>query len=262
MTDEENIKQHFRPDEAPLIAQVEDWLNIAADQYRPILTDFLNPRQVYIAQTLTNRRDDVKMRANGGWEHAEMQRVLFYPSYYEPQQTDFELQLIEIDYPTKFTELHHRQILGTLIGTGLVRSSFGDVLNEGMSWQVVVSRSLTDYLRQQVGQIGKIHVKMKPVEPEMIVTPQEDWETMTDTVSSMRLDAVIAAGFNYSRNRAKQLIEHGDARVNWETEMRPDYPLVAHDLLSVRHAGRIRIDEIQGTTRKNKIRVAMSVVHA
>mgnify|MGYP002239598148 FL=1 len=131
-----------------------------------------------------------------------------------------------------------------------------------MRWQVVVSRSLTDYLRQQVGQIGKIHVKMKPVEPEMIVTPQEDWETMTDTVSSMRLDAVIAAGFNYSRNRAKQLIEHGDARVNWETEMRPDYPLVAHDLLSVRHAGRIRIDEIQGTTRKNKIRVAMSVVHA
>ena len=254
MTDEENIKQHFRPDEAPLIAQVEDWLNMAADQYRPILTDFLNPRQVYIAQTLTNRRDDVKMRANGGWEHAEMQRVLFYPSYYEPQQTDFELQLIEIDYPTKFTELHHRQILGTLIGTGLVRSSFGDVLNEGMRWQVVVSHSLTDYLRQQVGQIGKIHVKMKPVEP--------DWEAMTDTVSSMRLDAVIAAGFNYSRNRAKQLIEHGDARVNWETEMRPDYPLVAHDLLSVRHAGRIRIDEIQGTTRKNKIRVAMSVVHA
>ena len=80
MTDEENIKQHFRPDEAPLIAQVEDWLNMAADQYRPILTDFLNPRQVYIAQTLTNRRDDVKMRANGGWEHAEMQRILFYPS--------------------------------------------------------------------------------------------------------------------------------------------------------------------------------------
>lgn len=32
MTDEENIKQHFRPDEAPLIAQVEDWLNMAADQ--------------------------------------------------------------------------------------------------------------------------------------------------------------------------------------------------------------------------------------
>ncbi|MDD6454532.1 RNA-binding protein [Limosilactobacillus mucosae] len=262
MTDEENIKQHFRPDEAPLIAQVEDWLNTAADQYRPVLTDFLNPRQVYIAQTLTNRRDDVKMRANGGWEKAEMQRILFYPSYYEPQTADFELQLIEIDYPTKFTELHHRQILGTLIGSGLERSAFGDVLNEGMRWQVVVSQSLVDYLRQQVSQIGKIHVKLKQADLETIVTPQEDWEKMVATVSSMRLDVLVAAGFNYSRNRAKQLVEHGDVRVNWETEMRPDYPLVAHDLLSIRHAGRIRIDEIQGNTRKNKIRVAMSVVHA
>ena len=33
-----------------------------------------------------------------------------------------------------FRSLHHRRILGTLIGTGLARSSFGDVLNEGMRW--------------------------------------------------------------------------------------------------------------------------------
>lgn len=259
---DENIKQHFRPDEAPLLDQVEDWLNTAADQYRPVLTDFLNPRQVYIAQTLTNRRDDVKMQANGGWVNAEMKRVLFYPSYYEPQVDDFELQLMEVDYPIKFTELHHRQILGTLIGSGLERSAFGDVLTQEMRWQVIINRQMTDFIRQQITQIGKIHVKLKPIDLENVVMPQEDWESLSASVSSLRLDTLIAAGFNYSRNRTKLLVEHGQARVNWETEERPDYPLVVHDLISVRHAGRIRIDEIQGITKKNKIRVAMSVVHA
>ena len=96
----------------------------------------------------------------------------------------------------------------------------------------------------------------------MALTPLEDWEQLTTTVSSCRLDAIVAAGFNYSRNRAKQLIERGLVRLNWEVVDRPDYPIVEHDLLSVRHAGRLRIDEIGGKTRKQKDRISMSIVRA
>ncbi|POD82070.1 putative RNA-binding protein YlmH [Lactiplantibacillus plantarum subsp. plantarum] len=73
----DNLKQHFRDSEAPFIEQVTGWLRQVADQYRPILTAFLNPRQIYIAQTLVNQLDDVRMRASGGFEGAELQRILF-----------------------------------------------------------------------------------------------------------------------------------------------------------------------------------------
>lgn len=71
---EENIKQHFRPNEGAFIDQVADWISTASGQYRPVLTSFLNPRQRYIARTMANAADEVKMASAGGWAGAEMQR--------------------------------------------------------------------------------------------------------------------------------------------------------------------------------------------
>lgn len=260
--DNQNIKQHFRPEEAPLIDQVNDWLATATGQYRPVLTSFLNPRQRYIAQTIVNRTDEVKTASMGGWANAEMQRLLLYPPYYEPTAADFDLQLLTLDYPTKFVELHHRQIMGTLIGEGLARESFGDIVTDGQRWQVVVTSEMAEFLRREVHHVGKVKVRWLFSNLTNVLTPVEDWEPLVTTITSLRLDAVVATGFNYSRNRAKQLIERGLVRLNWEVMDRPDYPIVAHDLLSVRHAGRLRIDAIGGKTRKQKNRISMSVVRA
>lgn len=259
---EENIKQHFRPNEAGLIDQVADWISTAITQYRPVLTYFLNPRQRYIAQTLANREDEVKMASSGAWTGAEMQRLLFYPTYYQPQQDDFELAVLEVNYPVKFTELHHRQIMGTLIGEGLERNAFGDILGDGGRWQVVVTKTMAKYLRTNVHHIGRAKIKWELVDEDEVLHPVEDWEEVSTTVTSLRLDSVVAAGFNYSRNRAKQLVEHGQVRLNWEEVNRPDETVVVHDLISVRHGGRIRIDSDNGMTRKNKEKVVLSVVHA
>ena len=52
---EDNIKQHFRPDEATLIDQANDWVATAEGQYRPVLTPFLNPRERFIVQTIVEK---------------------------------------------------------------------------------------------------------------------------------------------------------------------------------------------------------------
>ena len=191
-----NIKQHFRPDEAPFIDQVDDWLATCQNEYRPVLTEFLNPRQRYIAKTMANRVDEVRVQENGGWSGAEMQRMLFFPTYYQPAESDCELQLINVDDPLKFSELHHRQILGTLLSKGLKRNAFGDILHDGDVWQVVLSKQMAEYVRQQVQKIGKINVKMKLADLDEIVRPVTDWEDVATTVTSLRLDSVVAAGFH------------------------------------------------------------------
>lgn len=257
-----NVKQHFRPDEAPFIDEVQGWIATATSEYRPVLTEFLNPRQRFIASTLVNRQDEVRLASNGGWPGAEMQRLFFYPHYYQPQLADFDLQLININYPVKFTELHHRQVLGMLMSAGIKRTTFGDILHQDATWQLVIDRKMTGYLRQQVTKIGRVHVKLEPIGMDNIIRPVDDWEEVVTTLSSLRVDSVVAAAFNYSRNRAKTAIERGLVRVNWEEMERPDYQLAVHDLLSVRHAGRIRLAADNGMTRKGKIKATLDVIRA
>lgn len=257
-----NVKQHFRADEGPMIDQINDWLVQANDQYRPVLTPFLNPRQQYIAQTLANSEDNIKLKTFGGWQNAEMRRLLFFPAYYQPQVADFGVTGLEIEYPQKFAELHHRQIMGTLLGEGLERTSFGDIVTDGSRWQVMVTEQMARFVRERIDHIGKIKVKWEPFSLGDLINPKNDWEQLTTTVSSLRVDAVIAAGFNYSRNRAKQLLEHGLVQINWEEIQRPDYLVGERDMLSVRHAGRLRMDQVGDITKKNKQRITLSIIHA
>ncbi|MDN6354634.1 MAG: YlmH/Sll1252 family protein, partial [Lactiplantibacillus plantarum] len=202
----DNLKQHFRDSEAPFIEQVTGWLRQVADQYRPILTAFLNPRQIYIAQTLVNQLDDVRMRASGGFEGAELQRILFYPVYYEPEVADFQITLFNIVYPVKFATLKHGQILGTLANAGVERDVFGDIVTDGTTWQFVCETEMASYFEEQIDRFGKTKVHLTAVPLSAVITPEDDWEAVTTTVSSLRADSIIKAAFNLSRHHAKELI--------------------------------------------------------
>ena len=254
--------QHFRADEATIIDKLNGMILTAHSQYRPVLSDFLNPRELYIARVLVNRQDDVKMTSNGGYENAEMQRAIFYPDYYQPVMADFNLQLLTIDYPAKFAELHHRQVMGTLIGDGLERSAFGDILHDDRNWQVIVKQELGEFVLKQVDRIGRNHIRMKSASFDDIIRPENDYDDESVSTSSLRLDTVISAAFHYSRNRSKDSIKHGDVRVNWKEEERPDYELAVNDMVSVRHAGRFKIISNNGKNKKQHWRLQLAIILA
>ncbi|ETY73926.1 RNA-binding protein [Lactiplantibacillus fabifermentans] len=258
----DNIKQHFRDSEAPFIEQVTGWLRQTADQYRPILTAFLNPRQVFIAQTMVNQLDDVHMRAAGGYEHAELKRILFYPNYYEPQPADFQITLFNIVYPVKFATLKHGQILGTLANAGVERDVFGDIISDGEQWQFCCETEMADYFRDQIDRIGKTKLHLTAVPLTNIIQPENDWETITTTVSSLRADSVIKAAFNLSRHHAKELVEGTKVRLNWADLTKADYELALLDMLSVQHYGRVRLAAIGGETKKSRLRITLDIIHS
>ncbi|MEG3032945.1 MAG: RNA-binding protein, partial [Enterococcus sp.] len=65
---------------------------------------------------------------------------------------------------------------------------------------------------------------------------------------------------NISRQRAKQLVESGKIKVNWTETLRPDFLLDLLDIISVRGFGRIQLQEIEGKTKKDKIRLTLGVL--
>ncbi|KRN34323.1 YlmH/Sll1252 family protein [Liquorilactobacillus mali] len=258
--DKQTIYQHFRSDESAIIDELSSLMAQAATEYRPILTEFLNPREVYIAQTLLNTESDLKMKTDGLLQGAERQRVLFYPEYYEPSEADFELSLIWIKYPTKFATLKHSQILGALTHIGLRRNLIGDIVTDDERWQFITAANMVNFLKIQVETVGRVKVHLEEVDKSEIVSPIDEWQGLQVTVSSLRLDTLIAGVYNLSRKHVKDLLNAGKVVLNWMDIEKPDVEVAEHDIVSVRGYGRFRLKALQGVSKKGKIRVELDVL--
>lgn len=257
----DSITQHFRSEEAPFVESATGFIQQASDEYRPILTHFLNPRQQYILSTLVNRDTDLKLMLNGGYNGAEMKRAIVYPDYVEAASLDFGLNLFEIEYPTKFTQLQHGQILGSILGAGIDRQVLGDIITDGVRWQVFTTDEMSQYIASQVDRMGKIKVRLVSQPMTESIVPLDAWEEESTTLSSTRLDSIIATGFHLSRHHAKELIEAGKIQLNWTPFEHPDYQLAYQDVISVRGFGRVRLISVDGVTKKDKLKVTLSVLH-
>ena len=255
------VFQHFRPEERPFIERINDWRNQALNEYRPILTDFLDPRQVFLIEAVLGKLDDTfRYWQDGGYNQAERQRVIFAPGYFQPESADFQIKLFEIKYPTKFATLSHGRILGTLVNSGLDRSQFGDIITDGERWQFFGVETMSQFFTEQITKIGPINVRVESVPLLEAVTPVVDWQDETVIVTSMRLDTIIAETFNISRQRAKDLVENSRVQVNWSVNEHPDFQVDLLDMLSVRKYGRIQICEVLGKTRKERYKLEIATL--
>ncbi|WP_391120854.1 RNA-binding protein [Psychrobacillus sp. L3] len=252
----ENVMQHFRKEEQPFIEQIVNMLREVENRYAPKLTDFLDPRQQFIVDTLRRQYGDIEVAANGGLDEVERKRVLLYPSYYVPSDADFTMTVVEVQYPKKFVTLQHKDVLGSMMSLGIDRSKFGDIRVEDAAIQFVVATEVLDYVRANYTAIGKVKVHIEVVENRLNYFAQrEEWTSESLTVSSLRLDTVISAVFNISRQKSSTIIQSGKVKVNWTEKDQMSMELQELDLISIRGLGRVKILMIEGRTKKDKIRL-------
>lgn len=250
-----NVYQHFRKDEHPFIDLVLNWMDQVETMYAPVVTEFLNPREAFILATLIGKRDDIKYAHFGGFKDAERTCAIIYPDYYEVKEEDYEVDLYEIHYPTKFANLSHGQILGTLMSTGLKREFIGDIITDGERWQVFLKRSISNYATSQIDKISSFGVRFDKKALQDLLVPIEEWVEESTTVSSLRIDNIISTVYNISRQRAKVIVESKKVKINWTETERPDFVLEYLDIMSVRGLGRVQILDMEGKTKKDKIRL-------
>lgn len=248
-----DIYQHFRKEEQIFIEQIFDWIQQVNTQYAPYLTNFLNPRQIFIVESVIGQYEEINYQADGGYEEAEQKRILLYPPYYKPMPEDFELVLYEINYPTKFAELSHGQILGSIMATGISRSNLGDILTDGQRWQFFIDQKMASFIKLNLEKVGNINIHLEKQSLNERIENVNEWEAEEIIVSSLRIDVILARALNISRNRAKQLIDEQKIKLNWVQIDRPDLDLEEYDLLSIRGYGRIQIQEQVRVTKKDNL---------
>jgi RNA-binding protein YlmH len=252
----EHLYMHFRQDERQMVERSLDWVRRAADRDQLVVTPFLDPREQYILQTVARREPELVFFVDGGYPDAERRRAVVAPSYVAEDPGLFGLAFFRIE--TLGGGLEHPDVLGALLGLGIKREKIGDILPHGSGADVVVAEEIGEFIRLHVGQVGREHVTIKKISREELTLPEQRLAIRTVNVASMRVDAIVSEGFRLSRSKAALLIRNGRCKVNWVVVDKPDHLISEGDLISLRGFGRVRVESVDGTTRKGRTWVKLA----
>lgn len=240
------------------LTRILDQAEQALKTWEVVVTDFLSPPERVEAEALFRRLTDVHILGWGGYPQAERQRLAIARSDLPLDPSHIPLTLVGLAGNFMFDPATHRDFLGALLSTGLVRDKVGDILVLGeRGAQAIVVPELAEFLTLQLTQVRSVPVKTQPIPwDELKVRPPQTKE-LTTVEASLRLDAVASAGFGMSRSKMADLISAGDVRVNWKTITQPSHTLSSGDLVAIRGKGRLSIGEV-AVTKKERYRIALT----
>ncbi len=245
-------------EERYLVARLDE-LAQKALQGISVRSDFLDLRQQTLGEAVAVQYADIIWKMDGGFDTAERKRLLLAPVWEVEEAMDNHIEYLQIK-PTDKNEntLGHRDYLGAIMNLGIRREKFGDILVHERDAFVLVDKSLTDYLCQQLERVGHSKVITERISREDLRLPESEPLTINCTIPSLRLDAVLAAACKISRSEATALIESGRVQLNHQVTEKIAVPVKVDDFLSVRGQGRIRLDEVLGVSKKGRYRVRIS----
>ena len=237
------------------ITRVIDKAEQAIKNWEVVVTDFFSPPVLAEVETIFKNLTEIEALSWGGYPQAERQRVALSRHDLPLDESQVELAALDIAGNFLFDPATHRDFLGSILGTGIVREKVGDIIVLGeRGAQVIVVPEMVDFLTSALTQVRSVAVKTQQIEfSELKIRPPKKKE-MTTVEASMRLDAIASAGFGMSRSKMASAITGKDVRVNWKEVTQSSYNVKEGDLIAVRGKGRLEIGEVS-VTKKQRYRV-------
>ncbi|MGF2035269.1 MAG: photosystem II S4 domain protein [Nostoc sp. CmiVER01] len=240
------------------VARVIDQAEQAIKTWEVVLTDFLSPPELAEIQRVFNRLTEVQLVAWGGYPQAERQRIAIARSELPLDQSQVSLVAVEIAGNFLFDTASHRDFLGAMLGTGIVREKTGDIIVLGeRGAQAIVTPELVEFLELNLKQVRSVPVKTQRIEVSELRVREPKKKELTTVEASLRLDAIASAGFGMSRSKMVDFIDAGDVRVNWKEVTQASSQVKSGDLIAIRSKGRLEVGEI-AVTKKDRYRVQLT----
>ena len=240
------------------IARVIDQAEQAIKTWEVVMTDFLSPPELAEIQRVFNRLTEVQLVAWGGYPQAERQRLAIARAELPLDQSQVSLSVLEIAGNFLFDSATHRDFLGAMLGTGIVREKTGDIIVLGeRGAQAIVVPELTEFLEFNLQQVRSVPVKTQAIDLAELKVREPKKKELTTVEASLRLDAIASAGFGMSRNKMVDLIDSGDVRVNWKEVTQASSQVKSGDLIAIRGKGRLEVGDI-AVTKKDRYRVQLT----
>lgn len=216
----------------------------------------MDPRQAQILSMLASRNQDVHIRLDGGYVEAERRRALIAPDYRSLEDEHVAISVLAAIAPAgSHLELDHSDFLGALLGLGIKRDRIGDIHVHESFAHIIVTDEIADYLNIHLRQVHRLSVLTDILPLSELKPVQVKLEEMSLTVASMRLDGIASDVYRVSRSKIMDPIRAGRCRVNWKAEEDPSKQLKEDDVISFKGLGRFKVLEVDGVTKRGRIRV-------
>lgn len=210
-------------------------------------SDFLNLNEISELKK-SNAYSNCKLF--GGYDSADRCVAGFG---YEFDDGDFPIKCLKISpVQQKFADkLTHRDYLGSLMNLGIERSTLGDIVTADNTAYLFCLNNIAAYICENCDRIKHTTVKCEILDevPEIANKKPESEEFI---VSSQRVDVVICAVFNLSRNAATQLVNQERVFINSKIAYKESLMLKSGDTVSVRGYGKFIFGEKIKETRKGR----------
>ena len=217
----------------------------------PTNTGFLTPAERYALE------HDPELRAasmvfSGGYPDAERTIAFFLPDWMEGEAPDVGEHIAALRLIAAFGSPGHRDYMGAILGMGVGREWVGDILVDGSEAVVLCQPSVLRHLLS-IDKVGRFGVKAQQIALDEIPQREKQSEERRFTVMSPRVDAVAAGLFHLSRTETARQIALGALSLNYSECLKPDAQVSEGDVLSLRGAGKGRVLEIGGSSRKGRL---------
>ena len=231
-----------------LLDKAYDAIKLSERRNIPRFLGFLNEHEsLYLRQHLPKSAD---IRFYGGYEGAV--RLMLGAS---AEEESFPITALQFTYREQDV-LRHRDFLGSLMALGIRRDTLGDILTGQGRTVIFVRDDIVPFLLSDVDKIGRVGVRIDHADVNDLPEP-DDIEELMFTLSSLRLDAFVAACTHLSRDKAARLIKNELVTVDHVTETGISRQLKEEMTVTIRKYGKFVLTEQLGTSKKGKLRVAV-----
>ena len=219
----------------------------------PVFTPFLTPPEYELAK-IQAKKNGTSIFLFGGYEDSERKIACF--SNNEILQNQFKVSALQLRW--KGFLLTHRDVLGSLMALGIERNTIGDILVNKDNAVIFCLHKILPFLYDNLSIIGKNKVSCSICETLPTIAKAEGKEVKS-TVSSPRLDAIVATAFRLSRTKASQLITGGFVKLQYQPCIKPDVNVNSGDRITLRGMGKAHLLFLGEPTKKGRIPVSLVV---
>ncbi len=237
-------------DERRLLARIADQMD-HAQRGSPACTPFLSTAQQEAANRLIAASGTPRHLWSGGFPDAERKVCAFLPDWQEEDSWEPPFTALRCRWRSE-DKLTHRDFLGSILGLGLDREKVGDILVGEESCDILVFQELSPYLLQNLTGAGRAKLRVEEIPLSAVVPPEKQVREVRDTVSSLRLDAVLSTGFSIARGKAADLIAGGRVELNHRPCLKADRAVAQGDVMTCRGLGKCVLKEVSGLSKKGR----------
>ena len=245
------------PEDKVLLAKVWDKIQAGIRKNIPANTCFLSLRELDMTRYLFGSLEG--LHAFGGYDDVERRMLIYLPEYLDESYLKAEdaplvclrATFYEADSPS------HRDFLGALMGAGIARETVGDICVGKSSCDFFVTEEIAPYVLQNFTGAGRTKLHLERICLDEVSVPEPEVKQIRDTLASLRLDSVISAGFRVGRSQAAQYVTSGRAAIDGLPCEKPDKAVEEGAKISVRGLGKIKLQSVNGQTKKGRISVVI-----